>query len=102
MRKTILLLPLIIFSIISSFSLAQDSSENSITHYKITFPEIDQFQLKTLVPTCENIFQSKVINKGDAQILYFNSPIKVSENKIKTALKENNFDYKFILEVVDD
>lgn len=88
-----------------SNSQAQDTqkSSNSEIHYKVIFPDIDQFQLKEMVPICSELFQAPAGSKGGpVQALYFETTVEVTAEMLKAKLLENNYTFKFNLIVLND
>ena len=86
-----------------SNSQAQDTQVNEAIHYKVHFLDIDQFQLKEMVPICSELFQASAGSKGDvAQTLYFESNVVVTEEMLKEKLLENNYTFRFNLIVLND
>lgn len=90
------------FLLFSMFTTHAQSTVNENNNYKITFLEIDQFQLKELVPVCTVIFDAPAGNKGEPDVLYFNSSLDITKDKLKQELAKKNITYDFKIEVIDN
>lgn len=100
--KKIKLLLVFLFVTVLSINVSAQADENAPTYYKITFLDIDEFQLKEMVPVCTDIFQANAENKGEPNVLYFDSELEISEELLKEKLEEKNIDYKFNLKEAND
>ena len=84
---------------------AQDIQEttNNKAHYKVIFPDIDQYQLKKILPICNNLFQSNGNIKGDEiHIIYFTSAVNITSEMLEKELLDNNYTFKFTLLILND
>lgn len=78
------------------------SSKEPIS-YKLTFININQYQLKEMVPFCMEVFESAPINKAEEPLtLYFNSNVKVTDEILKDELLKNNVTHRFNLKIIKD
>lgn len=98
--KTIKLL--FAFLLISIVGIQAQTTNGEPTYYKITFLEIDQFQLKEMVPVCSEIFDTPAENKGEPNVLYFNSTKDINENQLKEKLVEKNINHIFELKIISN
>ncbi|MFA5574613.1 MAG: hypothetical protein WC994_06105 [Brumimicrobium sp.] len=71
-------------------------------YYKVIFPEIDQFQLKEVLPACMDIFNSIGENKAEPNILYFRTDKEVTAEFLRKELDKKGFDFKVELKLIED
>lgn len=76
---------------------------NNQFQYKVILQDIDQYQLKKLLPICNDVFQSNGNIKGDEiHIIYFESSVDVTSDLLKKELLDNNYTFNFTLLVMNE
>lgn len=99
MKKVKLLLAFLMLSVLS---INAQTNTNEPTYYKVTFLDIDQFQLKEMVPVCGEIFDAIASNKGEPDVLYFNSTVQITKEILRKKLDDKSVNYQFKLEIIED
>lgn len=91
------------FLLLSTLSLNAQNTTNEPTTYKVTFIDIDQFQLKEMVPICMELFEVSPEHREESiYALYFDSNNEVTEQELKAKLLEHNITHKFTLNILGD
>ena len=91
------------FLLLSTLSLNAQNTTNEPTTYKVTFIDIDQYQLKEMIPICMELFDVFPEHREESiYVLYFDSNNVVTEQELKAKLLENNITHKFTLNTTSD
>lgn len=99
MKKLQLLFVALLLAVSSAFAQTEG---NEPTYYKVTFLEIDQFQLKEMVPVCSEIFNALAENKGEPDVLYFRSNETFTQESLQEIFTEKKVSYNFELKIILD
>lgn len=84
-------------------NLTAQNTSNDPINYKLTFIDIDQYQLKEMIPICMELFDVFPEHREESiYVLYFDSNNVVTEQELKAKLLENNITQKFILNTIND
>lgn len=98
--KTIKLL--FAFLLISIVGIQAQTTSGEPTYYKITFLEINEFQLKETIPACEELFGTYAQSKENVDVLYFDSERTITKEELRKKLDEHNINFEFKLTIAND
>src|SRR5690554_2864836 len=94
---------LFVFLLFCNMHLTAQNTNNDPINYKLTFIDIDQYQLKEMIPICMELFDVFPEHREESiYVLYFDSNNVVTEQELKAKLLENNITHKFTLNTTSD